>query len=748
MTTGQGSPRQMVAEVEEVLLRYVYPHRKRLARLAQAGRVTPAEVGHTLRSLTEAAAQTLGVERASVWRLRPDGPAEKTSIECLDLFQRTPGSHQQGMVIEADRAPSYFGALATAGVIAAHDVNDDPRTAELHESYLQPLGITSMLDAPAFVRGQALAVICHEHVGPARRWQFWEELVASTFADFVATVLELESRSQDALLREAHEQRLEREVAERTQALRDSEQNLQALLDAAPMPLVLTRASDHRVIYGNARAAALFEVEPAAINGLSAPDFWVDEQQRQAFVATLLSTGRADDVEVQLRSGKGRVFWARMNAQAVRFRGEVTLLGGMVDVTEQRQAQQNLRDIFASAPVALVLSRLGDRTVLDANQRAAALFDIPIEEARGQPAPDYWVQPEDRQRFAEATRAAGRIDGFEAQLRTRGGKRFWAELSAGIVDFDGQPALLVGASDISLRRRAQEALRRSESTLRTLLDAAPTPLVVTRLEDGVLRYCNERAASLFELTVEEVVGRRAPDFYVDAKDRRAFVEGLRLYGRIEGFAAQLRTSSGRAFWALMNAKTFDLEGDEVFMVGFAEMSAQKELEERLRTLATTDGLTGIFNRRHFLELAETELERAERYGHATSLAMVDIDHFKRINDELGHATGDAALRALTATLRKELRSMDVVARLGGEEFALLLPETPLRAALSTAERVRRAVAGRSYAEHGLPAERRVTVSVGVAERQPHESLAALLERADAGLYRAKSSGRDRVVAVD
>jgi diguanylate cyclase (GGDEF)-like protein/PAS domain S-box-containing protein len=743
-TASQKAPRQLVAGVEQALLRHVYPQRKRLAGLAQAGSVSREEVSQAIRSLTEAAAHTLDVERASVWRVRPDASA----IECIDLFHRSSGQHEGGQVIVSGQAPSYFRAVASAGVIAAHDAAEDPRTAELRAGYLAPLGISSMLDAPVFVRGQAIGVICHEHVGPTRHWQFWEELVASTFADFVATALEAESRSRDVQERKAQAQEMERVVAERTQALSESEANLQALLDAAPMPLVLTRASDHRVIYGNARAAALFEVPRESMDGLVARDFWVDEKERQAFLATLLETGQVDGAEVRMRSAGGRLFWARLNAQAVRFRGELTLLGGMIDVTEQRQAQQNLREIFASAPVALVLSRLPDNTVMDGNERAAALFDIAIDEARGRAAPDFWVQPEDRGKLLAGTRARGRVDGFEAEMKTSKGKQFWAELTANFVEFDGAPAMLVGATDISMRKQAEQALRRSESTLRTLLDAAPIPLVVTRLGDGVLRYCNERAATMFELTVDAVVGRRAPDFYVDPADRRAFVEGLEQQGRIEGFATQLKTSSGRPFWALMNAKTFELEGEMVFMVGFAEMSAQKELEERLRTLATTDGLTGVFNRRHFLELAEAELERAARYSRPTSVAVVDIDLFKRINDELGHAAGDAALRGLTSILRRELRSVDVVGRLGGEEFGVLLPETSRRAAEQTVDRLRRTVGERSFAEHGLPAGRRLTVSIGVAERRPGEPLPALLERADAGLYRAKASGRDRVIAVE
>ena len=335
-----------------------------------------------------------------------------------------------------------------------------------------------------------------------------------------------------------------------------------------------------------------------------ARDFWVDEKERQGFLAKMFETGQVDGVEVRLRSAGGRVFWARLNAQAVRFRGELTLLGGMIDVTDERQARQNLREIFASAPVALVLSRLDDNTVMDGNQRAAALFDITIEEARGRHAPTSGCTPRTGPGCVADLRERGRVERFEAELKTSEGKRFWAELTAGFVEFDGAPAVLVGSTDISVRKQAEEALRRSESMLRTLLDAAPMPLVVTRLHDGVLRYCNDRAATMFELTVESLRGPAGARLLRRSRGPPGVHGGAGTVRAHRRLRRPAEDSSGRPFWALMNAKTFDLEGEDVFMVGFAEMSAQKELEERLRTLATTDGLTGVFNRRHFLELAE------------------------------------------------------------------------------------------------------------------------------------------------
>lgn len=730
----------VVAQVQEVLLTWVYPQRKMIADLVKAGALTGDEVRRTLSRLTEAAAHTLGVERASVWHLRDDGSA----IECVDLYERSSGRRSTGAVIAREAAPGYFRALASERVIAAHDAREDPRTSELRDGYLSPLGITSMLDAPAFVRGRARAVLCHEHVGPTRRWQFWEELVASTFADFVALVLEAETQSRDVARWRADHERLEQQVAERTAALRESEQNLQALIDAVPVSVVLTRASDHRVVYGNARAFAMFETTPEEAYGRSAADFWVDPAERQSFLTTLLSNGRVDDLEVRMRSRTGRLFWVRMNAKAIRYHGELTLLGGMVDVTEQRQAQQNLRQIFESAPVMMVVSRLSDDALLYGNQRATSIFELNVAEGRGRPA-DLWVDPADRDRLRQRVVAEGRVDGFEAELKTASGRRFWAELAAGVIEFDGTPALLAGGTDISARKRADAALRKSEQTLRTLLDAAPNPLVVTGLDDGVVRYCNPPAGAMFELHVDQFVGRRAPDFYVDPEERVAFIEELRHTGEVRGFTARLRTSTGRAFWALMNANTVELDGEAAFFVGFAELTAQKELEERLRTLAITDELTGTFNRRHFLELGANELKRAERHGHATSLAMLDLDHFKAINDRFGHPAGDEALRAVAAVLRREVRGADVLGRIGGEEFALLLPETQIAQAEAMVERIRRLLSERPYEGGGLPAGQRITVSIGLAEQRPGETIGELLRRADAALYRAKAAGRNRVM---
>lgn len=181
----------------------------------------------------------------------------------------------------------------------------------------------------------------------------------------------------------------------------------------------------------------------------------------------------------------------------------------------------------------------------------------------------------------------------------------------------------------------------------------------------------------------------------------------------------------------------------IIPVYFALIIAE-ELNEELHRLATLDSLTQIYNRRTFEELADKQLSQAERYGTLTSLLMVDIDHFKRVNDGFGHAAGDNALIKAVEVMADSLRINDVFCRYGGEEFCVLLPETGVEDAAVVAERLRRAMMDTDFRDGD--SEIPLTVSVGVAclESPPFE-LKGLRLRADEALYRAKQTGRNRVV---
>jgi diguanylate cyclase (GGDEF)-like protein len=152
-------------------------------------------------------------------------------------------------------------------------------------------------------------------------------------------------------------------------------------------------------------------------------------------------------------------------------------------------------------------------------------------------------------------------------------------------------------------------------------------------------------------------------------------------------------------------------------------------------------LSGLPNRRAFLETAERELARAHRYKRPLSLLLIDIDHFKGVNDRFGHAVGDQAISHMAKTLESVLRTADFAGRLGGEEFVILLPDTDAHGATELAERLRQTVRSQSITSHGLT----LTVSIGVAaSRGADDTVASVLAAADNALYQAKRGGRDRV----
>src|ERR1700742_3115771 len=198
-------------QVEDIL----HPHRRALAMLMRSDALRRGDVGAALQLVNEVASQVLRVERASVWRFDTD----RRALTCWYLFESAPKRHTAGGTLEARQFPRYFAALAEERTIAAVDAFGDPRTREFTESYLAPHGIGAMLDAPIFVRGEMVGVVCHEHVGGARRWHAWEELVAGSIADFVALSLEGAERNVAEKELELYHQKLASLVETRTAEL-------------------------------------------------------------------------------------------------------------------------------------------------------------------------------------------------------------------------------------------------------------------------------------------------------------------------------------------------------------------------------------------------------------------------------------------------------------------------------------------------------------------------------------------------
>ncbi len=301
-----------------------------------------------------------------------------------------------------------------------------------------------------------------------------------------------------------------------------------------------------------------------------------------------------------------------------------------------------------------------------------------------------------------------------------------------------------------LRRNEDAELHRVQ--MQISIDNLPSPIFFKNRE-GIYTGCNRAFARMLGLNAREIVGSSVWDIapeklakaYEDADEELMQAGGIQIYG------SDVRYADGELHHVVFHkAVTRDrLTGDVNGLAGaMVDVTERRELELKLQKAAETDPLTGAYNRRKFFELASESLQRRSQdpesgAGDVTVLVL-DIDHFKRVNDTLGHAGGDAALRHLVGLLRDNLPERSFFARAGGEEFFCLLEGYSYGATRAIAEHLRGQIADTSVSVEGKKLT--FTVSIGVASVAAHEEIGPAILRADQALYRAKKSGRNRVVS--
>lgn len=292
-----------------------------------------------------------------------------------------------------------------------------------------------------------------------------------------------------------------------------------------------------------------------------------------------------------------------------------------------------------------------------------------------------------------------------------------------------------------LKKNAEEETER----LKQILSSLPIPYWISRIKDGTILEMNAQACSALDVAFEDISQYKATDFYKNPELRPKVLEKVFRNGVIANKEIEFVTRTGVHFTTLFSAARMKLPVEDVLFVTFNDISERKAMELALEKAATTDYLTGLLNRRAFINKADEERHRADRNNHAICMMMIDIDHFKKINDTYGHDVGDDALKELVALVGHNLRASDAFGRLGGEEFALMLPETDLEGAVILAERIRQRVEdnemvladGRSV---------KMTVSCGLGEWREGMEYDAIIKLIDERLYDAKRSGRNRVVS--
>ncbi|MGO8755869.1 MAG: bacteriohemerythrin [Gallionellaceae bacterium] len=333
--------------------------------------------------------------------------------------------------------------------------------------------------------------------------------------------------------------------------------------------------------------------------------------------------------------------------------------------------------------------------------------------------------------------------------RKKDGELYWdyAAISP-VFDINGEITHFVAIQEnITERKLAEEKLRQQREFSDSIINSLPGIFYMLDMQGQFIRV-NPQFLKVTGYARIELDRLTALDFFeggdkdlIAQKVQEVFEKGD---SRIE---AEFVIKGGRKIPYYFTGHRTSIDG-QFYLVGLGtDITERRALEQELARQAKTDVLTGLSNRRHFIELAEQEMAREKRYGKPLAVLMFDLDKFKVINDEYGHQVGDDALRRVGEVCRQTLREIDIIGRLGGEEFAILLPETAEEKAYEVADRLRLNIAGAA-----IPLEcagaLNITASIGIATLNTTDTnIDKLLNRADKALYEAKRAGRNRVCAA-
>jgi diguanylate cyclase (GGDEF)-like protein/PAS domain S-box-containing protein len=631
---------------------------------------------------------------------------------------------------EAPLSHSFCQHVVASGQpLALTDARESPQLS--HQLALTELGVIAYAGVPLEADGQTIGCFCVIDRKP-RAW-----------AD--------------------HELRLLRELARAvevqiaaltaTRALAARERLLATVLRTMPAGVVL-RDPEGAVVRTN---PALERLLGYSEGELITTDFWSithpedlpgDAQSRDELLA-------GDDRVVtrikRFRHAQGHYIWARLSAAVLRDehgqgRGTVAVVE---DVTAEHQAEEAIvqqariyHTIARNIPGGAVLLFDTDLRFIAADgAELLASIGLGRDELEGRSVAEI-ARPEQRAELERVYREA--LAGNSAEYEAvRQGRRLKTRVAPVWNDesISGGIALI---QDVTEEHAQAEAVRRAKALFEVTIANVRDGVVVLDAEHRVL-YANRAYAELLDFDPATLLGTTRADFLAHVAprvaERQAFVEHIeRPAHEPSGASAEFLLVSPRLRHVRRSIAPLELPDGPGYMVVWQDISAEKRLLAEQEREALTDVLTGIPNRR----AAERELAKAlalaQRGSAPLSVALFDVDHFKRVNDQYGHDVGDEVLRRVATTIDRAKRLTDTVARWGGEEFLAVLP-VPLDGAVNFCERVRREIELLA-----CPGAGHVTVSAGVAEVSASEGAELLLKRADESLYAAKANGRNRVVA--
>ncbi|MEN9564229.1 MAG: hypothetical protein RIR73_2473 [Chloroflexota bacterium] len=563
------------------------------------------------------------------------------------------------------------------------------------------------------------------------------------------------------------------------EALKNSEAELRALFASMQdTVLVIDRQGYYRSIAPT--NSQKYYIQPGDVIGKHLSDLFPPEKVTEFLdvIARVLDIGETVHLEYEIV----------VNGQSPWFESSVSSMGDDMtiwvarDITERKKIESALirserayRMLFENMPIGLYRTSVeGD--IRDANPALLRMFgSADAQSMLGKKAWDFYRDPTTNDKFKELISKSGSLSAFESEYTREDGSTFWAEDYVRIVHNDkGQPEYYEGSLiDITDRKEAESNLKEREAQYRLLAERVVDVVWVLDMTTLKFKYVSPSIENLLGYKAEEMIDMSIDDFVLP--DSLAELQA-HTPDRVQRFLAgdltaarqidqvEQRHKDGSVVTVEISSTFVLNEKAELEAIGVSrDITRRKQAEDALRhtnlslqaahkelqqmfeheqVLARTDGLTQLYNRRYFFELATREFASSKRYQRSLTVILFDVDGFKTANDTFGHALGDEILKQISHAARLQIREVDILARYGGDEFTILLPETNSDQAFITAERIRKSVE-EIHIKAGI-ASISVSLSLGVAEiiSAQDRSFEDLIRRADKALYQAKQQGKN------
>ena len=583
----------------------------------------------------------------------------------------------------------------------------------------------------------------------------WVRVTTWPQRDSEGRLLYLVSLAEDINDRKAAEERL----AAAVEAMRLEEERYHTVFQTSFDAISISRQEDGKLLDVNQAFLRMFGHEREQVLGRTSMEiqFWANPQDRQRMVEAVSKESACRDQEFQLCRKSGEKLWAMLSAARIEVDGVPCILLVVRDISEARAAAEALRvseeryrTVFQTSQDGVTITHLEDGRFVEVNQAFLRMSGCAREDVIGRTSRELniWVNPEDRKRLRELLRRDSAVQNLEFLQKRTNGEIFWVLMSAARIELDGAPCILMVIRDISDAKAAAEALRLSEERYRTVFQTTPDIIAINRLRDGTYVDCNQAFLDAVGYGREEVMGRTSLELgiWANADDRSTMTEMVLQNSNCRGLEAQFKKKSGEVFWGEISASRVEIEGVSCLLSVTRDLSFAKAAENTIRSLAYYDALTGLPNRRMLLEKLHQPAATGAPGNRLRALLMVDLDNFKALNDALGHQKGDLLLQEVARRIAACVHESDVVSRLSGDEFVVLIED--LNEVAAEAANQTKAIGERILDSLGQPCvisehEYLSTASIGITLfKNREDSTEDFLQQALIALHQAKAAGRN------